>query len=299
MKRSAILSCLLLGILLLAAAIPPVGAGAPITGVSPQVAKNVGSVTLRITGDGIQNATEIRLTKCRIQTGTPGGTTYGAIQDKGLNWITATFDVNGKNVGEYNLSAPVPNLALGGADDWHVSGPIFTIYSASGPTPTTTTAGTTTTTVATTTTSSDQGTGSNDVFFQTEPSGAEVWVDGIDVGTSTFVFHTTMTGTHDVVVRKTGYEDYPAKVTILQGTRINFYAPLVLNSTSPDDTLATSTGKTTPAPSATGTTRKSTLKIPTPLGTDPPTTTEDSPADPAIVVLAAALGIGAVVIRRR
>jgi len=44
--------------------------------------------------------------------------------------------------------------------------------------------------------------------------------------------------------------------------------------------------------------RKSTLKIPTPLGTDPPVT-EESPADPALALGAAGIVIGLAVFRKK
>jgi hypothetical protein len=64
-------------------------------------------------------------------------------------------------------------------------------------------------------------------------------------------------------------------------------------------TNATPSASSSSAPVKTNTTiRKSTLKIPTPLGTDPPVT-EESPADPALALGAAGIVIGLVLLRRR
>jgi hypothetical protein len=173
----------------------------------------------------------------------------------------------------------------------------FQIYQGSGSTTYTTTTTSTETTTATTVTTSPNG--DNSVFFETNPAGAEIWLDGEDVGTSTFTFNTNRDGTYDVVVKKAGYEDYVAKLTIIRGQRVHFYAPLtqlVSNATA-----VTTTASATPGKNITTTTiQKSTRKMPTPLGTDDPSpSAEDSPADPALALGAAGIAIGLVLLRRR
>ena len=116
------------------------------------------------------------------------------------------------------------------------------------------------------------------------------------MGTSAFTYYTNKEGTFGVVVKKTGYEDYTAQVTILEGKRVRFYA--LLTQSNPGSTPSSTTPSSgTPGKTVT-TVRKSTLKIPTPLGTDPPVT-EESPVDPALALGAAGIAIGFVLLRRR
>lgn len=128
------------------------------------------------------------------------------------------------------------------------------------------------------------------IFFETDPAGATVWVDNNQIGTSDLTYYSEKTGTLSVIIRRKGYEDYTASVTVEEGRRIEFFAKLLPLPRG-------ITPESTPAPTqvTTATTiRKSTLDIPTPW----PTTTQ-SPVDPAVVSLAAAAGIGFFAIRRR
>ncbi|MDD1684175.1 MAG: PEGA domain-containing protein [Methanoregula sp.] len=145
-----------------------------------------------------------------------------------------------------------------------------------------------TTAAATATTTPERAGGS--VFFETEPSGATIFVDTVRIGTSDTTYFSEKTGTRDVLIQKKGYEEYTGTVTVVQGRRIVFYAKLTpvprnsIEEVTPVIPLATAT-----------TIRMSTIGIPTPW----PTTTPKSPVDPAVVIGAAALGIGFFVIRRR
>jgi hypothetical protein len=139
---------------------------------------------------------------------------------------------------------------------------------------------------ATTTT---PGTTGGSIYFETDPSDASIWLATVDIGTTPFTYYSENTGTLSVHIQKKGYEDYSGTVTVISGQRIAFYAKLmpVPRYTGEENTPA--------APMTTVTTiRKSTLEIPTPW----PTSTE-SPVDPAVVIGAAAVGIGFFVIRRR
>lgn len=296
MKRLSLYVCLVLLLLLISAGIPIAAASPVITGVSPSTAPNTGGVwKLTITGTGFDPVTIVRLNKCKLKTGSSEAPFEGTVISKSDTSITATFDLTGKIVGDYDVSVNAP---YEGHEDWGYLSPAFTIYSASGKTPTATatavpgkTAVTTATTVST---------GDNSVFFQTDPTGAEIWLDGQDVGTSTFTYYTNHEGTFDVVVKKIGYEDYTAKVTILEGKRVSFMAPLVPLSSSDTSNVTPkssatpqkTSGKNTPA------IPKSSMKVPTPWGTDPPVT-EESPVDPALALGAAGIAVGFVLLRRR
>jgi hypothetical protein len=154
---------------------------------------------------------------------------------------------------------------------------------------TTTTAVTTTavTTTAVTTTTPERTGGT--IYFETSPPDATIWLDNVNIGTSTLMYFSEKTGTLDVRVQKKGFEDYTGDVTVINGERVNFYARLTevkynLNEPTPTAPVTTIT-----------TLRRSTMTIPTSW----PTSTPESPVDPAVVIGAAAIGIGLFVIRRR
>jgi hypothetical protein len=131
------------------------------------------------------------------------------------------------------------------------------------------------------------------IYFETNPSGATVYLNKTKVGTSTFTYYNATAGTFQVLIQKTGYRDFSDSVTVLEGKRTTFYARLTPVSQT---TIATTAATATPVKTAT-TIKKSTMKVPT---TWPGTTaTEPSPVDPAIVIGAAGIGIGLVALRRR
>ena len=127
------------------------------------------------------------------------------------------------------------------------------------------------------------------IYFETNPPGATIWLDDIELGTSPLTYYSEKTGTLDVRVRKRLYEEYTDTVVVIKGERVVFYARL-----TPVPNLADETPTTRPVTFAT-TTRKSTLPVPTPW----PTTSPESPVDPAVIIGAAAIGTGFFVIRRR
>jgi hypothetical protein len=141
--------------------------------------------------------------------------------------------------------------------------------------------------------STNAGTNSS-VYFETEPDGATVYLDNIERGTSGFTYHNAIPGIHNVVIRKSGYKDYSGSVTVLDGKRVTFFAPLTpLND---DTTVATTAATALPVKTAT-TIRKSTLKVPTTWPGETPT--ETAPVDPVIVIGAAGIGLGLAVLHRR
>jgi hypothetical protein len=157
------------------------------------------------------------------------------------------------------------------------------ITSAGSPANTTGTAATT----AAMTTIPDTTGGS--VYFETNPSGATIWLATVNIGTSPFTYYSERTGMLTVHIQKKGYEEYTDTVTVAGGERVVFYAKLT--------PVPRYTGEeNTPVPVVTTATtiRKSTLNVPTSW----PTPTE-SPVDPAVVILAAAIGTGFMVNRRR
>lgn len=299
MKRFTFFICLGLLYLLVTAGIPAVTAGPTVSGISPVSGPTGSDITVTVTGSGFSTASTVYLYKCALVSGSPGSQRKftGYIQSVTSNKIVATFSLDSSlKVGSYGVIVSTPE------DGFDYSGykeNIFTVYSRSGSATTTTT--TEETTEETTETPSPEG--ENSIFFETNPSGATIYLDGEEVGTSTFTYKTDMDGSHRVAVKKIGYEDYEDRINIAAGgQRTRFYAQLTpLSSTS--DTVTKTTGTSSPAgtgkPVKTATTiKRTTIKIPTPLGTAPPAP-EESPADPATVLWAVALGIMVVVIRRR
>jgi PEGA domain len=304
MKRFPLFICLLLLSLLVIIGIPLAAASPTVTGISPISGSKGSYIDVTITGTGFTSATIPYMYKCAVVSGSPGSQPKFAANSYRLvsgTQITATFSLGGDyKVGDYSVA--VFNPQDGSSDwGWGYKENIFHVYSGSSGTTTTKTT-TETTTVTTYATPSE---GDNSVFFETEPTGTTIYLDGTEIGTSAFTYYTNRDGTYDVVVKKIGFEDYEAKVTILEGKRVHFYAPLTIQSSSGTPTVTrTTTGKSvTTAAGVTGktvtTTRKSTLTIPTPLGPDPPPSPEESPVDPATALWAAALGTAVVVIRRR
>jgi hypothetical protein len=132
-------------------------------------------------------------------------------------------------------------------------------------------------------------TGGGSVYFETDPSGATIWLATVNIGTSPFTYYSEKTGTLTVHIQKKGYEEYTDSVTVVGGERVVFYAKLtpLPRYTGEEDTPVTTVTTAT-------TIRTSTLKIPTSW----PTPTE-SPADPAVIVCAVAIITGFMAGRRR
>jgi len=128
------------------------------------------------------------------------------------------------------------------------------------------------------------------IYFDTNPPGATIWLDNVELGTSPLTYYSEKTGILNVRLQKKWFEDYTDKVIVIEGKRVVFYARLTpVSNVLPDETTAA-------APLKTATTiSTSTMKIPTPW----PSASPESPVDPAVVIGAAALGTGLFVIRRR
>jgi hypothetical protein len=326
MKRFTIPFCLIILVLLL---VPPVLAtdGPSITGFSPSSGPSNGVVTITVTGTGFDSLSLIRLNKCKLKTGGSSQAPFaGAVISKSDTSITAAFDLTGKVAGDYDLSLNAP---FEGHEAWAVAPSAFIVYTASGYTPpAVVTASPVQTAVITATT---VPLGENSVYFETYPPGATIHLDGEYVGTSPFMYYTNHVGTFNVDAWLDGYQDYEARVTIIEGKTVHFVAPLtslssagtttVTTTATPVTTTAatvkTTTPVTTTAAMLTGspavvnaTTRPGTnsttpgttpaplrnFTIPTPWPTGTP---KKSPVDPALALYAAALGFVSVAIRRR
>ena len=140
------------------------------------------------------------------------------------------------------------------------------------------------------TTTTPERTGGN-IYFETTPPGATIWLDNVEIGTSPITYYTGKTGTLEVRVKKRLYQDYSGTVTVSSSDRIDF---LALLTPLPSDLMPVTT-PVTPVTTATIPEKKSTIIIPTPW----PTSTPASPVDPAVVIGAAIIGFRFILIRPR
>ncbi len=169
-----------------------------ISGISPSSGRNDGVVQVTITGSGFDTVNLVRLNKCKLKSGDIVSVApfSGSIIHQSSSAITAEFDLTGKRAGYYELSV---KALVDGHDEWDYKESAFEVYQAG-----TTTAPTTTTTGTAVTTATTTSSGDNSVYFETNPNGATIFVDGDEVGTSTFIYYTNHEGIHDVLVKKLG-----------------------------------------------------------------------------------------------
>lgn len=127
------------------------------------------------------------------------------------------------------------------------------------------------------------------IYFETDPPGATIWLDSLEIGTGGLTYYSEKTGTFPVRVWKKGYQEYTGTVTVTEGKRVVFEAVL-----RPVTYEITDTGTPVVTVVTTVTKQKSTITLPTPWPTSP-----QSPLEPAVVAAAAILGAAIVTIRRR
>ncbi|MFA5267688.1 MAG: PEGA domain-containing protein [Methanoregula sp.] len=130
-------------------------------------------------------------------------------------------------------------------------------------------------------------TASGSIAISSSPSGAAIYIDNIANGTTPNTVDDLLVGSYKIVLKKSGYEDWGKIVNVEEEEEAEVDAKLYAVAT------ATPTTKSTPAPTTVPrttvrTTVKSTIKIPT-TWVDTPTTTAESPLDPAILIGAVGL----------
>jgi hypothetical protein len=155
-------------------------------------------------------------------------------------------------------------------------------------------------TVTTRAAATNAGTGSS-VYFYTNPPGATVYLDTIEIGTSAFTFRDVSPGTYDVLIRKAGYKDYSGSVIVPDEKHVMFEAQLT--PLGGDTTVAATAvmdgagAMATPVRTVTRPARNASLKVPTTWPGEIPS--EASPVDPVGIIGAAALGLGIAVFRKQ
>jgi hypothetical protein len=132
------------------------------------------------------------------------------------------------------------------------------------------------------------------IEVSSSPAGATILIDGSARGTTPATIDDILEGSHRIVLQKSGYEDWGKMVTVEADETAEVDANLVAVTT-------VATTIPTPVPTTEKTPLPTTERTPekTPIPTIPATTTTKSPLDPVIVLSAAGLGIGLVMLRRR
>jgi hypothetical protein len=255
MKRFLLMICLVILLLLVPGGVAAADTPAPtLDSITPSSGETNTTVSITsLAGTDFANGASIRLKR------SSNDPIVGSITSLNSTRIVGTFNLNNQDPGDYQVC--VYNNATSFA-----CGLTFTIKAPS------------------------EAVASSSVFFETNPPGATVYLNGTKVGTSVFTYNNATPRTYKVLIQKSGYEDYTGSVTVPEGKRVRYYAQLT--PLGAGITAATAT----PVPTAT-TVGKSTLKVPTTWPSTTPTPT--SPVDPAIVIGAIGIGLGLVVVRRR
>jgi hypothetical protein len=193
--------------------------------------------------------------------------------------IVGTFDLSDQAPGDYQVC--VYNDAF-----MYVCGLTFTITRPD--------------TVTARAADSNAGTGSS-IYFYTNPPGATVYLDTIEIGTSAFTFSDVSPGTHEVLIRKTGYNDYTGSVTVPAEKHVMFEAqmtPLGGDTTVSATAAMDGVGVTAiPVRTVTRSARNAPLNVPTTWPGEIPS--EASPVDPLGIIGAAGLCLGIAALRKR
>jgi hypothetical protein len=129
------------------------------------------------------------------------------------------------------------------------------------------------------------------IDISSSPSGASIYIDGSLEGTTPDTVEDLEEGSYNIVLKKSGYSEWGKVVKVRAGETSTVNAYL-------ERTATVSTTVTTTRPTTARTTKVSTIKIPTTWPSATPTTAA-SPVDPVLVLGAAGIALGLVVIRRR
>ena len=178
-----------------------------------------------LTGTNFQDSATIRLRR------TGYNDIYGAVSTLTSTKITGTFNLTNKVPGDYQVCVINPNADA-------ICDLTFTIDS-----PSTLTNGS--------------------IYFETNPTGASVYVNNTYKGRTIFTLSDVLPGYYKVLIEEGGYQSYTEIVKVTSGTKSTVYAKLVASETA----TATTAPPVTAAPTAVKTTKKSTITTPTPWPT--------------------------------
>jgi hypothetical protein len=129
------------------------------------------------------------------------------------------------------------------------------------------------------------------IYFDSSPAGATIWLDNVSIGMTPFTYYTEKTGMMQVRVEKRLFEDYLGNVTVNTGDRVRFYALL----TPVPSAMPAGETPVVVVTTATVVEKNAAVTVPTPW----PTSTPESPVNPVACLGAVALASGLVLYRRR
>jgi PEGA domain len=129
------------------------------------------------------------------------------------------------------------------------------------------------------------------IEISSSPTGATIYIDDVANGTTPRTIDDIIVGSYKITLKKAGYQDWAKMVKVEEDetTEVDgtLYAAATTTAT-PARTTTQATPRPTTAPTPVRTTAEKTVKIPTTLA-DTPSPTEESPADPAIIIGAVCL----------
>jgi hypothetical protein len=223
-----------------------------LTSISPTSARtNNDSVDVTIVGTGLSDVTAIYL-KNEDYKNITAANVYTASATK----LTGTFDLTDKDVATYKVCV-LDSFKTAECD---LSFKIIT-----------------------------DAVGSIDV--SSSPSGASIYVDAEYQGTTPDTVEGLDIGSHKLLLKKSGYDDWAKVVKVTSGNTISVDADLNVITSAP---TTEPTARPTTAPTAVKTTRKSTLTTPTPWPSATPT-----PASPVgTLAIIGAVGFAFIVLRK-
>ena len=130
--------------------------------------------------------------------------------------------------------------------------------------------------------------------ISSSPSGATIYLDNLANGTTPVILKNIPIGSHKIVLKMNGYQDWGKTVTIKDGETSEIDATLYAQATATPATPYP-TAAATSQPTAARTTVRSTIKVPT-TWADTPATTAASPVEPAFII--GAIGLAFIALRK-
>ena len=126
------------------------------------------------------------------------------------------------------------------------------------------------------------------ILFDTNPSGASVYLNNTYRGTTTLTLYDVTPGYYRVMLQLGGYQTYTDTIHVTSGNRVQVYSRMI-SVAATQTTAAPTTVPTVAVTTARTTTKKPATTTATPWPSDTPTTA--SPLDPLLTATAAGLGI--------
>ncbi|MCX6688635.1 MAG: PEGA domain-containing protein [Methanoregula sp.] len=157
----------------------PVTANFAVTGIAPFTAPNSGPIGISdLSGSGFPAIVSVKLTRAGSLAITATGITVVNPQK-----ITCNFDLTGKDTGEWNVVVTKPD----GQSATLQRG--FTV-------------------------TAQQGSG---LTVTSYPAGADLFIDGVQVGTTPATFTSILPGSHSIAITKLGYYGYYSEISVPSG----------------------------------------------------------------------------------